>query len=125
MALRIGEQNPDGWWYSDSHGYLSGISFFCKRIADQLSLLFQCFTVLLCPCIFWITRDIKCLTFIFGSEIRRLLFSIPNGEMLEGSLPGNKVKLALAWIELHQEELMANWQLAVTGNPIYPIEPLR
>jgi len=45
--------------------------------------------------------------------------------MLEGSLPGNKVKLALAWIELHQEELMANWQLAVTGNPIYPIEPLR
>jgi hypothetical protein len=45
--------------------------------------------------------------------------------MLEGSLPGNKIKLALAWIELHQEELMANWHLAVTGNPIYPIEPLR
>ncbi len=59
----------------------------------------------------------------FGEK--EAVFSIPEGELLEGSLPGNKVKLALAWIELHQEELMANWHLAVTGNPVYPIDPLK
>ncbi len=53
------------------------------------------------------------------------VFSIPDGELLEGSIPNNKTKLALAWIELHKDELMANWQLAITGNPIYPIEPLK
>jgi Domain of unknown function (DUF4160) len=53
------------------------------------------------------------------------IFTIPEGELLEGSLPKNKLKLAVAWIELHQDELMANWQLAVTGNPIFPIDPLK
>jgi hypothetical protein len=36
-----------------------------------------------------------------------------------------KVKLVEAWIELHQDELMANWQLAVTGQRVFPIEPLK
>jgi hypothetical protein len=30
-----------------------------------------------------------------------------------------------AWIEIHKEDLKANWQLASTGEKIFPIEPLK
>lgn len=38
---------------------------------------------------------------------------------------GNKLKLVLAWIELHRDELMANWELAITGNKLFEIKPLQ
>jgi hypothetical protein len=53
------------------------------------------------------------------------VYEIPNGNLLEGSLPSNKEKLVKAWIEIHQEDLMANWQLAVSGNKVYNIDPLK
>jgi hypothetical protein len=53
------------------------------------------------------------------------IYEIPTGKLIEGSLPSNKEKLIQAWIEIHQEDLMANWQLAVTGNQIFRIEPLK
>lgn len=51
--------------------------------------------------------------------------AIPDGQVLEGSIPGSKLRLVLAWIEIHREELMADWQLAVSGQPPFKIEPLR
>ena len=36
-----------------------------------------------------------------------------------------KLRLVLAWIEIHQDELMANWELAVAGEQIFKIDPLR
>ena len=53
------------------------------------------------------------------------VFSIPDGRLLEGRLPAGKTKLLLAWIEIHQEELMANWALAINGQPIFKIDPLK
>lgn len=53
------------------------------------------------------------------------VFSIPNGELLEGSLPSSKQKLVSAWIEIHRDELVADWELVVTGQQPYRIEPLR
>jgi hypothetical protein len=53
------------------------------------------------------------------------VISIPNGEVIEGSIRSNKLKLAQAWIEIHQDELMRNWDLAVTGQQVFRIEPLR
>ena len=53
------------------------------------------------------------------------VYRIPNGDLIEGFLPPNKEKLLLAWIEIHGDELMANWQLAVTGNKLYSIDPLK
>jgi len=35
------------------------------------------------------------------------------------------MKLVQAWLELHREELLANWELAVSGQCPYKIEPLR
>jgi hypothetical protein len=54
-----------------------------------------------------------------------IVLSIPDGEILEGEMPKSKMKLLSAWIELHQDELMANWQLAISGQQLYKIEPLR
>jgi hypothetical protein len=53
------------------------------------------------------------------------VYTIPEGNLLEGSLPSNKGKLIEAWIEIHKEDLMANWQLAVTGNKVFMIDPLK
>lgn len=53
------------------------------------------------------------------------VFEIPNGEILSGSLPQNKVRLIQAWIEIHQEDLMTDWQLAVMGQNPVKIDPLR
>ena len=53
------------------------------------------------------------------------VISIPDGRILEGSLKINKLKLIEAWIEIHQEDLMADWTLAISGETIFKIEPLR
>ncbi len=52
-------------------------------------------------------------------------FSILDGEILAGSIPPAKIKLVQAWIEIHRESLMADWGLAVNGQPPFPIDPLR
>ena len=54
-----------------------------------------------------------------------VVLSIPEGAVLEGSIPGNKLKLVEAWMEIHRDELMADWELAASGHPPYKIEPLR
>ena len=53
------------------------------------------------------------------------VFSIPDGELIAGSIPNNKMKLVKAWIELRQEDLMVDWSLAIIGEPIFKIDPLR
>jgi Domain of unknown function (DUF4160) len=54
-----------------------------------------------------------------------IILSIPDGEILEGSLKSNKLKLVYAWMEIHQEELMANWALAIKGERVFNIDPLK
>lgn len=51
--------------------------------------------------------------------------SIEDGKILSGQLPAKKLKLVAAWVEIHREELLADWKLAVAGEPIFKIEPLR
>jgi hypothetical protein len=29
------------------------------------------------------------------------------------------------WIEIHKEELLANWELAINGQEVFKIEPLK
>lgn len=48
-----------------------------------------------------------------------------SGEVIEGDLPKGKMKLLLAWIEIHRDELEANWQLLSEGEPAFKIEPLK
>jgi hypothetical protein len=42
-----------------------------------------------------------------------------------GASPPGKTKLVHAWMEIHREDLQADWDLAVNGSPPMPIDPLR
>ncbi len=59
----------------------------------------------------------------YGEE--EAVISIPEGSVIEGSLRTAKLKLVQAWIEIHRDELMADWQLAVNGQAVFKIEPLK
>lgn len=48
-----------------------------------------------------------------------------DGEILEGDMPQSKLKLILAWMEIHNDELAANWKMLSNGDGFYKIEPLR
>jgi len=52
------------------------------------------------------------------------VYSIVDGTVLAGELPPNKHKLVVAWIEIHQEDLLADWNLAVTGKKPFSIRGL-
>lgn len=49
---------------------------------------------------------------------------IADGEILSGQLPRKQLRLEQAWIELHRDELAADWELAISGEPPYKIAPL-
>lgn len=54
-----------------------------------------------------------------------VIVNINDGSVLEGNIPGNKMKLLQAWIEIHKDELLADWQLASIEQPLFKIDPLK
>lgn len=55
----------------------------------------------------------------------KAVFSIEDGKVLSGKIGIKARNLMKAWIEIHRDELMANWELAVNGLETYRIEPLK
>ena len=53
------------------------------------------------------------------------VLDIVDGDLLAGSIPSRQVRLVQAWIDIHREELLANWQLAINGEEVFKIDPLR
>ncbi|MCX6153228.1 MAG: DUF4160 domain-containing protein [Candidatus Kapabacteria bacterium] len=53
------------------------------------------------------------------------VISIPDCELIEGKLPTKKLELVKAWFNIHEEEIIADWDLAVNGETPYRIEPLK
>ena len=49
---------------------------------------------------------------------------IGDGEVLSGELPRKQLRLVQAWVELHRDELTADWELAASGENPYKIDPL-
>ena len=52
------------------------------------------------------------------------VFAIEDGTILDGSLPTSKRKLVEAWIEIHRDDLFADWRLAVAGETVFKIKGL-
>lgn len=48
-----------------------------------------------------------------------------DGNIIDGRIPRKQQQLTIAWILIHQEELNANWQLLLSGEEFFKIEPLR
>jgi hypothetical protein len=55
----------------------------------------------------------------------KAIVDIRTCEVSGGDLPRRQTKLVLAWAELHQEELMANWKLVMNGEEPFKINPLQ
>ena len=55
----------------------------------------------------------------------KAIVDIKTCEISEGNLPKKQSKLVLAWAELHQEELTADWKLVMNGEEPFKIQPLQ
>jgi len=51
--------------------------------------------------------------------------AIDDGRVLAGSVPSKQLKMVQAWIEIHKDELFADWELAVAGEQPFRIAPLQ
>lgn len=40
-------------------------------------------------------------------------------------MPGRALKMILEWLEIHRDELLANWENAQNGMALNEIEPLK
>ena len=49
---------------------------------------------------------------------------IGDGEVLAGELPRKQMRLVQAWVELRRDELMVDWELAMSGQNPFKIDPL-
>jgi len=55
----------------------------------------------------------------------RASINIENGEILNGTFPSKQYRLIQAWIEIHKDELFADWYLCQNGEKPFKIEPLK
>ncbi len=51
--------------------------------------------------------------------------NILNFELMNGNLPSKQSKMIIAWMAIHQDELMANWNLCQNNQRPFSIEPLK
>jgi hypothetical protein len=59
----------------------------------------------------------------YGSD--KISIRINNLSIIGGSLPPRALGIVMEWASIHQEELLRNWELAVSSKPLKPIVPLR
>ena len=53
------------------------------------------------------------------------IYGIDPIELISGSLPRRQQRFAEAWAELHQDELLANWERLQAGRPPAKVAPLK
>jgi len=51
--------------------------------------------------------------------------AISDGRVLAGEFPSKQLKMVQAWIEIHQDELFADWDLACNGEQPFRVAPLQ
>lgn len=51
--------------------------------------------------------------------------NIDDCNITQGKIPTRQLRLVSAWIELHREELLADWHLCQNGERPFAIEPLK
>jgi len=54
-----------------------------------------------------------------------IVIKISDCETIEGNMPSRQLRLILAWIEIHRDDLLANWKLCQNGEKPFQIEPLK
>lgn len=82
------------------------------------------FLELLSACIEKLEEGIMCRISMPSIRVKRLWLH-RTARLLEGSFPRNKMKLLDAWMEIHREDLEANWKLLSNGEQFFRIDPLK
>jgi len=58
-------------------------------------------------------------------EKYKATIAIDSLDLVQGELPRRQLRLVQAWAELHQDELRADWQMAMNGEEPFHIQPLQ
>jgi hypothetical protein len=53
------------------------------------------------------------------------VIAIQDGSLLEGSIPARQLRMVRVWMDIHREDLLVNWELAVEGDLPFRIAPLQ
>jgi hypothetical protein len=56
---------------------------------------------------------------------KKASIAIDDGSVLAGEFPPRQLRMVQVWIDIHRDELMADWELAVNGDEPFRIAPLR
>jgi hypothetical protein len=51
--------------------------------------------------------------------------AIEDGSVLAGEIPLRQLRMVQVWVDLHRDELLADWELAVAGDEPFRIAPLQ
>jgi hypothetical protein len=54
-----------------------------------------------------------------------ITIKITDCEIIEGQMPIRQLRLIQAWMEIHKDELLADWELCQNGEKPFQIEPLK
>ena len=55
----------------------------------------------------------------------KVMIKIIDAEIIDGQMPAGKLRLIQAWIEIHRDELLADWKLCQNGEKPFQIKPLK
>jgi hypothetical protein len=58
-------------------------------------------------------------------QLGEAAMNIEDSQIVFGTLPFPKLVLVQAWVEIHREELMANWENGRPSGDYFRIDPLR
>jgi hypothetical protein len=56
---------------------------------------------------------------------KKASIAIDDGRILAGDFPPRQLLMVQVWIDIHRDELMADWELAVNGDEPFRIAPLQ
>lgn len=55
----------------------------------------------------------------------KAIVNVLNCDLMEGELPVRQLRFVNAWVEIHKDELIADWKLCQNGEKPFSIEPLK
>ena len=53
------------------------------------------------------------------------VIAIHDGAILEGQIPSRQLRMTQVWMDIHREDLMLDWDLAVAGETPFRVAPLQ
>jgi hypothetical protein len=61
---------------------------------------------------------------VYYNEFKATM-DLRTSDFIDGDLPSKQRKLVSAWVELHHDELLADWNLVMNGEEPFKIQPLQ